>query len=82
MGSLHPKDPSLGALLLLTIDDNKSNLLGDLMGCAMEPASSTNCAVRSRDTSSIRFTGREFMSALNSCGPQEGGDYVADHVRF
>ena len=37
------------------------------MGCAMDPASSVNCAVLSLDTSSMRFTGREFMSELNSC---------------
>ncbi len=36
------------------------------MGCAMGPESSENWAVRSLTTSSIRFTGREFMSLLNS----------------
>ena len=40
------------------------------MGCAMEPASSVNCAVLSLETSSMRFTGREFMSELNSCAIQ------------
>lgn len=37
------------------------------MGCAILPASSGNWACRSRETSSMRFTAREFMSELNSC---------------
>ena len=56
------------------------------MGCAMEPASSTNCAVRKRMTSSMRFTGRELRSALNSCrihNPQSDRLHGSDcHVQF
>lgn len=42
------------------------------MGCAMGPASSVNWEVRSIITSSMRFTGRLFMSAVNSCSKQKG----------
>lgn len=34
---------------------------------ALSPLSSENCAARRWHTSSMRFTGRLFMSALNSC---------------
>lgn len=36
------------------------------MGCAIAPASSGNWAARRRHTSSMRLTGRDPMSALNS----------------
>lgn len=46
--------------------------------CSSAPLSSLNCAARRRITSSMRFTGRLFMSAENSCGSERQGACAAE----